>query len=142
MNETPDPFDDPIAAPPVAVRRVRGRTTAEAIRHVLAEEGIPATVERDRARDAGPDAWMILVAALAEDDADRALANREALAAGIDWDEVDVGELSPKDARLLATAPRRRMIARILLSLGTMLVLAMVVLGLLAMIADLIPSGS
>ncbi len=140
MSEEPDPFDDPIAAPPVAVRRTSGRTAGEAIRHVLAEEGIPATVERDH--EAGPDRWMVLVSELAADDADRTLTNRAALAAGIDWEEVDVGELSARDARLLATAPRRRLIARILVSLGTMLVLAMVLLGLMAMIADLIPSTS
>ena len=140
MNEETDPFDDPIAALPVAVRRVSVRTAGEAIRHVLAEEGIPATVERDH--DAGPDRWMVLVAELAAEDADRVLVNRAALASSIDWDEVDVGELSARDARLLAGAPRRRLIARIVVSLGTVLVLAMVLLGLVAMIADLIPSGS
>lgn len=139
MIDSSGEFEDPLATPPVAVRRTTGRTAAETIRHVLAEEGIPATVERDR--EACSDRWMVLVAALAVDDADRVLANREALAAGIDWDEVDVGELSARDARLLAAAPRRRRIARLVVSIGTVLVLAMVLLGMVAMIADLIPSG-
>lgn len=139
MIDSSGEFEDPLATPPVAVRGTTGRTAAETIRHVLAEEGIPATVERDR--EACSDRWMVLVAALAVDDADRVLANREALAAGIDWDEVDVGELSARDARLLAAAPRRRRIARLVVSIGTVLVLAMVLLGMVAMIADLIPSG-
>lgn len=138
MNDGSDEHD-PLAVPPVAVRRTTGRTGAETIRHVLAEEGIPATVERDR--DAGADVWSVLVADLAAADAERVLANREALASGIDWDAVDVGELSARDARLLAAAPRRRRIARFVVSLGTVLVLLMVLLGLMAMIADLIPSS-
>jgi hypothetical protein len=130
--------DDPIAVPPRAIRRTSGRTAAEGVRMVLAQEGIPATVERDR--DAGPEAYMVLVAQAAFDDAERTLANLEALAAGVDWDEVDVGEPSARDARLLAAAPRRRRIARWFLAIGTAAILVMVVLGLLAMIADLIPS--
>ena len=141
MNgDVQDPYesDDPLAVPPVAIRRTAGRSAAEAIRMVLAQDGVPATVERDR--HAGPTAFMVLVADAAVDDAERTLANREALAAGIDWDEVDVGELSARDARLLASAPRRRRIARWIVAAGSVAILAMVVLGLLAMIADLIPS--
>ena len=130
--------DDPLARPPVAIRRTEGRGAAEAIRMVLAQDGVPATVERDRS--AGGDAFVVLVAQAAVEDADRSLSNRAALASGIDWDEVDLGELSARDARLLAAAPRRRRIARLLLTVGTIAILLMVVLGLLAMIADLIPS--
>ena len=48
--------------------------------------------------------------------------------------------MSERDARLLAAAPRRRRIARWLLAAGSIAILVMVVLGLLAIIADLIPS--
>jgi hypothetical protein len=128
--------------PPIAIRRTVGRTSAEAIRMVLAQGGIPATVERDRSAEAGAslDVFVVLVSQAAADDAERSLANRAALASGIDWDKVDVGEMSERDARMMASAPRRRRIARWLLAAGTIAILAMVVLGLLAMIADLIPS--
>ncbi len=136
-------FEDPLAVPPVAIRRTVGRTSAEAIRMVLAQDGIPATVERDRSGTSGgsQDEFVVLVSQAAADDAERSLANRAALASGIDWDEVDVGEMSERDARLLAAAPRRRRIARWLLAAGSIAILVMVVLGLLAMIADLIPSS-
>jgi hypothetical protein len=136
-------FEDPLAAPPVAIRRTVGRTSAEAIRMVLAQDGVPATVERDRSAAAGGsrDAFVVIVSQAAAEDAERTLANRAALASGIDWDEVDVGEMSERDARLLAAAPRRRRIARWLLAAGSIAILVMVVLGLLAMIADLIPSS-
>ncbi len=130
--------DDPLATPPVAVRRMVGRTSAEAVRMVLAQDGIPATVERDR--NVGGDVHQVLVAQAAVEDAERTLANRAALASGIDWDQVDLGELSARDARLLAAAPRRRRIVRWVVATGSGLILVMVLLGLLAMIADLIPS--
>ncbi len=134
-------FEDPLAVPPVAIRRTVGRTSAEAIRMVLAQDGIPATIERDRTANVGSrDAHVVLVSQAAAEDAERVLANRAALASGIDWDEVDVGEMSERDARLMAGAARRRRIARWVVAAGSVAILAMVVLGLLAMIADLIPS--
>lgn len=106
------------------------------MRHVLAEEGVPAVVERDH--EIG--GWSVLVAESAIEDALRALENRAALAGTIDWDDFDPGEMSPRDARMLASAPRRRRLARRLLFFSTLVVLGMVAVGLLTMILDLLPS--
>lgn len=106
------------------------------MRHVLAEEGVPAVVERDHQVGG----WAILVAESAVEDARRALENRAALAGTIDWDDFDPGEMSARDARMLAAAPGRRRLARRLLFLATLAVLGMVVFGLLTMILDLLPS--
>lgn len=138
MSDEPDEYEDPLARPPVVLERTEGRTASETIRMILAQEGIPATVERVPGR--GHDRWSVLVSADAAEDAARTLENRASLAAGIDWDEFDVGELSARDARLLARAPRRRLLARLFVSIGSILLLGMILLGLVAMIADLIPS--
>ena len=130
------PGDDPLARPPHVIRRADDRVGADLIRHVLAEEGIPASVERDR-RDGD---WLVLVAEAAIEDSERALANREAMASGIDWDSFDPGEMSPRDARLLANGPRRLRIVRRLRTAGTYLLLLMILVGLMSMILDLLPS--
>ncbi|MAC18907.1 MAG: hypothetical protein CMJ23_04365 [Phycisphaerae bacterium] len=130
--------DDPLARPPHAIRRADDRVGADLIRHVLAEEGIPASVERDRRHGD----WLVLVAEAAIGDSERALANREAMASGIDWDSFDPGEMSPRDARLLENGPRRLRIVRRLRTTGTYLLLLMILIGLLSMIADLLPSGT
>lgn len=108
------------------------------MRHVLAEEDVPAVVERDH-REGG---WSVLVAEAAVEDAERALENRAAMATNIDWDDFDPGEISPRDARLLASASTRRRLSKALLGLGTLLVLAMVVIGLLTMVLEMLPSSS
>lgn len=130
------PGDDPLARPPHAIRRADDRVAADLIRHVLAEEGIPASVERDRRHGD----WLVLVAEAAIEDSERALANREAMASGIDWDSFDPGEMSPRDARLLAKGPRRLRLVRRLRITGTYLLLLMILVGLLSMILDLLPS--
>ena len=132
----PSEFEDPLARPPHVIRRAGDRGGAEFVRHVLAEEGIPATAERDRRRGD----WQVLVAEAAIEDAERALANRESMASGIDWENFDPGEMSPRDARIMAGSARRLRLMRRLLTLGSTLLLLMVLLGLLAMIADLLPS--
>ena len=104
-------------------------------RHVLAEEDVPAVVERDH-RSGG---WTVLVAEAAVEDAERALENRAAMATNIDWDSFDPGELSPRDARLLASAPARRRVTRALLAFGTVLLLGMVLIGFLTMLLELLP---
>ena len=129
-------LDDPLARPPHVIRRSAHRNSAEFIRHVLAEEGIPATVERDRRRGD----WQILVAEAATEDAERALSNRESMASSIDWEAFDPGEMSPRDARIMAGAARRLRLARRLLMLGSIMLLIVVLLGLLSMISDLLPS--
>ncbi len=138
-DETRDddlPPGDPLAETPRSVGGFRERGGAEMLRHVLAEEGIPAVVERDHHQGG----WTVLVADAAIEDARKALENRAALASLIDWDNFEAGDLDPADARLLAGAARRRRVARIGLLVGTTLVLLMVLLGLVAMIASLIPS--
>ena len=135
QRDTSD-FEDPLARPPHVIRRAGDRGGAELVRHVLAEEGIPATAERDRRRGD----WQVLVAEAAIEDAERALANRESMASGIDWENFDPGEMSPRDARIMAGSARRLRLMRRLLTLGSSLLLLMVLLGLLAMIADLLPS--
>ncbi|MCP4836183.1 MAG: hypothetical protein GY895_15625 [Phycisphaera sp.] len=128
--------EDPLARPPHALERFSNRGSADMMRHVLAEEGVPAVVERDHQVGG----WAILVAESAVEDARRALENRAALAGTIDWDDFDPGEMSARDARMLAAAPGRRRLARRLLFLATLAVLGMVVFGLLTMILDLLPS--
>ena len=98
---------------------------------------MPAVVERDH-RHGG---WSVLVAEAAAEDADRALRNRAAMATGIDWERFDPGEISPRDARLMATASTRRRLARSLLTLATILVLGMVLLGFLTMVLEVLPSS-
>ena len=135
-----DPIDDPLARPPRSVHAGVSRSSADAIRFVLGEEGIPAIVESGRDED-GALVWKTMVAADAFDDARRALDNRASLASVIDWDEYDVGEPSSRDRRLMRSAPLVRRLSRMFMSVGTVLILAMVVLGLVAMIANLLPSG-
>lgn len=135
-SEDGSAFEDPLARPPHAIRRSGHRNGAEFVRHVLAEEGIPSTAERDRRRGD----WQVLVAEAAVEDAERVLANRESMASGIDWDDFDPGEMSPRDARIMAGSARRLRLMRRLLTLGSVLLLLMVLLGLLSMIADLLPS--
>ena len=139
MN-SPDPVDDPLARPPRSVHAGASRSAADAIRFVLAEEGIPSVVESTR-DDRGDVLWTTLVANDAFDDARRALDNRASLASTIDWDRFDVGEPSSRDRRLLRSAPTVRRLSRIFMGVGTVLILAMVALGLVAMIANLLPSG-
>ena len=134
-----DPIDDPLARPPRVVHAGSSRSGADAIRFVLREEGIPAVVE-SRRDDRGSLMWATIVAQDAYDDACRALENRASLASGIDWDSFDEGEMSSRDARLLRTAPLVRHLSRTFLSVGAILILAMVGLGLVAMIAILLPS--
>jgi hypothetical protein len=117
------------------MERFSNRGSAEMLRHVLAEEDVPAVVERDH-RDGG---WVVLVAEAASDDADRALRNRTAMATGIDWEDFDPGEISPGDARILGTIALRRRLTRGMLRIATVLVLGMVLIGLLAMVLELLP---
>lgn len=135
-NHDLSPEGDPLARPPHTIRRAADRVAADLIRHVLEEEGIPASVERDRRHGD----WLVLVAEAATEDAERALVNREAMASGIDWDSFDPGEMSARDARLLENGPRRLRIVRRLRTAGTYLLLLMILFGLLSMIADLLPS--
>ena len=107
------------------------------MRHVLAEEDVPAVVERDH-RQGG---WSVLVAEAAAEDAERALENRAAMATSIDWEGFDPGETSARDARLLASAPTRRRLTRGLLTFSTIVVLGMVLVGFLTMVLELLPSS-
>ena len=135
-QQDPPSEGDPLARPPHTIRRAEDRVAADLIRHVLEEEGIPASVERDRRHGD----WLVLVAEAATEDAERALVNREATASRIDWDSFDPGEMSARDARLLENGPRRLRIVRRLRIAGTYLLLLMILFGLLSMIADLLPS--
>ena len=132
-----DEQEEAIARPPHVVERFSNRGSAEMMRHVLAEEQVPAVVERDH-RLGG---WVVMVAEAAAEDANRALRNREAMATSIDWEEFDPGEVSSRDARLLASASTRRRLTRGILTLATILVLGMVVVGFLTMVLELLPSG-
>ena len=129
--------EEALARPPHVVERFSNRGSAEMMRHVLAEENVPAVVERDH-RQGG---WSVLVAEAAAEDAERALENRAAMATSIDWEGFDPGETSPRDARLLASASTRRRLARGLLTFFTILVLGMVLIGFLTMVLELLPSG-
>ena len=129
--------EEELARPPHVVKRFSNRGSAEMMRHVLAEEDVPAVVERDH-RQGG---WSVLVAEAAAEDAERALENREAMATSIDWEDFDPGKASPRDARLLASASTRRRLTRGLLTFSTILVLGMVLVGFLTMLLELLPSS-
>ena len=137
MNES-DAFDDPLARPPRSVHTGPSRSAAETIKFVLGEEGIPSVVEPERGRDG--QTWRTLVAEDAFEDARRALDNRTKLASNIDWDQYDIGEPSSRDVRVLRSAPLVRRLSRAFMGIGSVLILVMVLLGIVAMIANLLPS--
>ena len=50
-----DPEDDPLGRPPIVVARAPHRTKMDAIRMILADEGVPSLVEKDH--EATPPDW-------------------------------------------------------------------------------------
>ena len=62
--------DDPLGRPPVVIARAPHRTEMDAIRMILADEGVPSLVERDH--EATPPDWTLQVSEAAGDDARRA----------------------------------------------------------------------
>lgn len=77
-------------ASPAVLERSQSRTVLEAVRLILAEEGIPSVVEVAKDARGG---WCLKVSMAAESEASQVLQNRKAMGALVDWENLDVGEV-------------------------------------------------
>ncbi|MDA0294425.1 MAG: hypothetical protein O3A19_08715 [Planctomycetota bacterium] len=130
------PEEDPLGRPPVVVARAPHRTEMDAIRMILAEEGVPSLVEQDH--HATPPDWTVQVSEAAGDDARRLLENRAAMASHIDWDAVDVGTPPAEVRSILEGAERMRRFNTVVRVAGTVVGLTMLVLAIVAVLATLL----
>ena len=130
------PEDDPLGRPPVVVARAPHRTEMDAIRMILADEGVPSLVEKDH--EATPPDWTVQVSEAAGDEARRLLENRAAMASHIDWDTVDVGT-PPDDVRsILKGMTGMRRFNTVVRVAGTAVGLIMLVLAIVAVLATVL----
>jgi|GEM_PF-3890138 len=131
-----DPEDDPLGRLPVVVARAPHRTEMDAIRMILADEGVPSLVEKDH--EATPPDWTVQVSEAAGDEARRLLENRAAMASHIDWDTVDVGTPPDDVQSILKGMTGMRRFNTVVRVAGTAVGLIMLVLAIVAVVATVL----
>jgi len=108
----------------------------DAIRMILADEGVPSLVEKDH--EATPPDWTVQVSEAAGDEARRLLENRAAMASHIDWDTVDIGTPPDDVQSILKGMAGMRRFNTVVRVAGTAVGLIMLVLAIVAILATLL----
>ncbi|MCH2160631.1 MAG: hypothetical protein MK085_02025 [Phycisphaerales bacterium] len=120
----------------VTLKTCDSRSLADGLRRMLMEEDIPALVERSPAP--GKEQWCVRIPEAALEDAERVLANREAIGATINWEDVDVGEPSAEVQAELRRGPAVHAFATAIRWTGAILGLLILGSGLLGVILAVI----